>query len=170
MSSHYCKQFLEKWLREPDFRCESAECQYKFSHNPNKPQRAVLLIAMKPSGNNLKAAQNMKQKTLKSFFTKPTPSATPSTKSSSKSKPATDDASKSKSSVALRESEAKATESPVLDSSQSSYADSNVKDTPPTSDYIDVDMVLDEDTNVKAKSVREIFIFCLNYDLFIDER
>ncbi|KAI6168433.1 DNA mismatch repair protein Msh6 [Pisolithus thermaeus] len=87
-----------------------------------------------------KSGENMKQKSLMNFFSKPTDSA----------KPAKSPAQRAQ----APESPVEVLTSPAVPSCRSSDAGSGFKDTPPTSDPVDVDMLSDEEIVLSAsKSV-----------------
>lgn len=130
---------------------------------------------MAPNAKDKATAEPKKQKSLMAFFSKG-PAATPSAKSAGKPfvapKPVKRDASQSSVSSAishaspvtpeLKRPNVRALNSSAAASSASSYGGSSVKDTPPTSDLIDVDMLSDEEdrnqrVRVKTVSIQPLF-------------
>ncbi|KAI5996268.1 DNA mismatch repair protein Msh6 [Pisolithus albus] len=96
-------------------------------------------MAPKPPAKQ-KSGENMKQKSLMNFFSKPTDSTKP-TKSPVRQ-------------AQVPESPVEVLTSPVAPSRRSSDAGNSFKDTPPTSDPVDVDMLSDEEVVLSAsKSV-----------------
>ncbi|TFK72470.1 DNA mismatch repair protein Msh6 [Pluteus cervinus] len=117
------------------------------------------------SQNKSANADKMKQKSLMTFFQKPSATGaskapiqrTPAASSSAKSRP---DASKNTSTSVTepktpepKPRNTKALLASVAASSTSSYASSSFKDTPPSSDAIDVDMISDEDEDPVPRKV-----------------
>lgn len=132
---------------------------------------------MAPNAKDKASAEPKKQKSLMAFFSKG-PAATPgsTTKSAGKPfvapKPVKRDASQSSVSSSrsqmspvtpeLKRPNIRALNSSAAASSTSSYGGSSVKDTPPTSDLIDVDMMSDEEDRnqrVRVKTVSNRFLF-----------